>query len=369
MAKIVRNTTASAILISDTGVSVPASSSYTIPGVDYPLWSYSSDVITQIGAGAIVVSDGTFDLSKADGVSLLQGNFKQADFIADLKTNNRLKVDVVLAADQLIKISSDDQTQGYIEAKVVAESGATTVTTLNPGAAESLQIGLPVIAGAGTYGSASQVPVITKDTKGRVTTATNTAIQITESQVTNLVSDLANKQPLDATLTALAGHNVNGILVQTAMDTFVGRTITAGAGITVTNGNGIAANPVITSATPYFDHWHGTTQYTANQVRKYTNVGTTDANGRVTLQLTQTGLAGGAALFTTILSAQAIGLDGSAVAIQAINMFIESVTATQIVFRATRGTSVGVLVGGTILSTQFAGAGYTVYAEVTGVKP
>ncbi len=47
---------------------------------------------------------------------------------------------------------------------------------------------------AGSYGSASAHPTITVDSKGRVISASSTSIQIAESQVTNLTTDLAAKE-------------------------------------------------------------------------------------------------------------------------------------------------------------------------------
>jgi hypothetical protein len=59
----------------------------------------------------------------------------------------------------------------------------------------------------------------------------------------------AGYQPLDADLTAVAGLSTNGLLARTGAGTAAVRTLTApAAGITVTNGDGVAGNPTLALA-------------------------------------------------------------------------------------------------------------------------
>lgn len=71
----------------------------------------------------------------------------------------------------------------------------------------------------------------------------------TLSNQTDLQSALNGKQSLDSTLTSLAAYNTNGLLTQTAADTFTGRTLTGTTDtISVSNGSGVLGNPTVTIA-------------------------------------------------------------------------------------------------------------------------
>lgn len=117
------------------------------------------------------------------------------------------------------------------------------VTASGPGSASTTLA--TVNANTGSFGDASHVAVVTLNGKGLTTAASSTAIQIAESQVTNLTTDLAGKQPLSADLTALAGLATTGLLVRTGSGTAVTRTLVAGTNISLTNADGVAGNITI----------------------------------------------------------------------------------------------------------------------------
>lgn len=74
----------------------------------------------------------------------------------------------------------------------VGSNIALTLSTFGPGA-------------VGPIGSATQVAAVSTDAKGRVSALSAVSIQIAESQVTNLVSDLAGKAPSGNYITGLNG--------------------------------------------------------------------------------------------------------------------------------------------------------------------
>lgn len=102
-----------------------------------------------------------------------------------------------------------------------------------------------------TYGSSTQVPIINVNAQGQITSASTTAFTVDFANVQNKPTTLAgygitDAQPLNVNLTALAGVGVDGFYVRTGATTAAARTITAGTGMVVTNGNGVSGNPVIT---------------------------------------------------------------------------------------------------------------------------
>jgi hypothetical protein len=70
-------------------------------------------------------------------------------------------------------------------------------------------------------------------------------VQSNTSAISSLTTQVANKQPLDSDLTAIAALSTNGLIARTGSGTASARTLTAGANIQVTNGDGVSGNPTV----------------------------------------------------------------------------------------------------------------------------
>ena len=112
---------------------------------------------------------------------------------------------------------------------------------------------------SGTYGSSSQVPILTINAQGQITAVSTTSFSVDFANITNKPTTLAgygitDAQPLNATLTAISGLGTTGLIARTGSGAAATRTITAGTAITVTNGDGVSGDPTIalsnTAVTP-----------------------------------------------------------------------------------------------------------------------
>lgn len=99
---------------------------------------------------------------------------------------------------------------------------------------------------AGADLTASDLPSGIDATKIGGGSVSDTEFGYLDGVTSALQTQLDGKQSLDSTLTALASYNTNGLLAQTAADTFAGRTITGTSNqVSVSNGDGVSGNPTL----------------------------------------------------------------------------------------------------------------------------
>jgi hypothetical protein len=111
----------------------------------------------------------------------------------------------------------------------------------------------PTITGSGAITAAS-LSLTTSATLPAATTigsVSATELGYVDGVTSAIQTQLDGKQALDSDLTAIAGLSSAGIVTRTGDGTAAARTLTAGTGISVTNGDGVSGNPTV-SATIYF---------------------------------------------------------------------------------------------------------------------
>lgn len=115
--------------------------------------------------------------------------FSSVTIHGNLSAQNFTATNLAGNGASLTSLTSGNISSGTLPSNVIASSIAATSVS------------------SGSYGSASQVPTYTVSGDGRLTSSSNTTIAISESQVSNLVSDLASKASTgtNSTITKLTG--------------------------------------------------------------------------------------------------------------------------------------------------------------------
>jgi hypothetical protein len=150
---------------------IPISNTNNLPSGQ---WAWIDLSFIYSSTPPVNVTNGVVSMPKADASN--DGYLDNNDWIA---FNNKQP-----AGNYITALTGDGTASG-------AGSAALTLSTVN--------------SNVGSFGSASSVSSLTVNAKGLITAASNTSIQIGESQVTNLVSDLAGKQATGNYITALTG--------------------------------------------------------------------------------------------------------------------------------------------------------------------
>ena len=180
------------------------------------MWEAKGDIISHGTSTFSRLAVGTNDyVLQADSTAasgLAWGQVDTGSIANDAVTNAKIAAGAVdtaeLAADAVngAKIADDSiDSEHYVDGsidEVHIANNAVTADKIAAGAVGSSEIAAGAVGAselastgvaANTYGDANSVGTFTVDADGRLTSASNTDIAIAQSQVTNLVSDLAGK--------------------------------------------------------------------------------------------------------------------------------------------------------------------------------
>lgn len=159
-------------------------------------------------------SAGVDSFNGRDGVVVSQAGDYSAGIVSNTPAGNISATNVQDAIDEL-----DSEKQATIT------GAASTVVTANL--------------------TANRAVISNGSGKVAVSAVTDTELGYVSGVTSALQTQLNNKQPLDAELTALAALATDGIIAKTGTGTVATRTVTGSASVSVINGNGVAGNPTL----------------------------------------------------------------------------------------------------------------------------
>jgi len=226
-------------------VNIPGTISSTTFGVgDWIIyngttWSKipTSSTITSVfgRTGAIAATEGDYTLDK-----LLDVDLTSTPVAGDYLSFDGTK----WVADSLNE--SDPTVQSFAKASLptcsageVLKSTGSTLTCVTDN------------AGAGAYAGAINKAVVTNGAGALSdSSVTSTELGYLSGVTSSLQTQLNGKQAANGTISALSAYNTNGFLVQTAANTFVGRSIVGTVNrLVVTNEDGVSGNPTLNIST------------------------------------------------------------------------------------------------------------------------
>lgn len=191
--------------------------------------------------GTMVDGSGVFQASAFSGFSNVSSPTSLTNALSQLDAAIEGKDTLAELDDVTITTPSAGHVLYYTTEWVNAAPGSTS-------GVQAWDAALDSISGLST--SADQMIYTTGSDTYTTTSLTSFARSLLDDADAATARTTLGVQEADATLAALAAFNTNGYLVQTAADTFVGRTIEGTAGnVVVTNGDGVAANTSIDLAT------------------------------------------------------------------------------------------------------------------------
>lgn len=175
-----------------------------------------ADKTTSVSAGSGLTGGGDLSADRTIAMPAVgtSGTYGDAATVPVLSTDTQGRVSSVTPTAIAITQSQVTGLSGNLAAKADKTTSISAGTGLSGGGDLSTDrtISMPNVGVAGSYGSASSVPAFSTDAQGRVTSTTNTPIQITEAQVTGLGADLSDKADKITTITAGSGLTGGGDL-------------------------------------------------------------------------------------------------------------------------------------------------------------